>query len=54
MSSTARAIVFGDIGTSPLYAFKAFAAEYGLSPTLESVAGLLPLIVWTLTIIVSI
>ena len=55
LSLAALGIVFGDIGTSPLYAFKAcFAAEYGLSPSPESVAGLLSLIVWTLTIIVSI
>ena len=55
LSLAALGIVFGDIGTSPLYAFKAcFAAEYGLSPTPESVAGLLSLIVWTLTLIVSV
>ena len=55
LAVAALGIVFGDIGTSPLYAFKAcFAAEYGLAPTRESVFGLLSLIVWSLTIIVSV
>ena len=55
LSLAALGIVFGDIGTSPLYALKAcFAAEYGLTPTPESVSGLLSLIVWTLTVTVSI
>src|SRR5579862_7556446 len=55
LSLVALGVVFGDIGTSPLYAFKAcVAVEYGLAPTPEVVAGLLSLIVWTLTLIVSV
>jgi KUP system potassium uptake protein len=51
----ALGIVFGDIGTSPLYALKAcFAPEYGLAVTPENVTGLVSLIIWTLTFIVSI
>ena len=51
----ALGIVFGDIGTSPLYALKAcFAPEYGLAVTAQNVSGLVSLIIWTLTFIVSI
>ena len=47
-------MVFGDIGTSPLYALKAcFAPEYGLNPTPANINGLLSLIVWSLTLVVS-
>jgi KUP system potassium uptake protein len=55
LSVAALGVVFGDIGTSPLYAFKAcFAAGYGIVPSRDAVAGLLSLIVWALTITVSI
>ncbi len=48
-------VVFGDIGTSPIYAFRAaFAPEYALSPTPATVLGLISLIVWALTLTVSI
>jgi KUP system potassium uptake protein len=48
----ALGIVYGDIGTSPLYAFKQAAAAGGaLSP--EDVIGVVSLIVWTLILIVS-
>jgi KUP system potassium uptake protein len=47
-------VVYGDIGTSPLYAFREslrpFAAN-GVQP--EHVIGLISLMVWTLTIIVT-
>src|SRR5271166_5574802 len=48
----ALGIVYGDIGTSPLYAFKQAADSAGtLSP--ESVLGIVSLIVWSLILIVS-
>ena len=50
-------VVFGDIGTSPLYAFReAIAAAVGedASPTRAEVLGVLSLILWTVTLIVSI
>jgi KUP system potassium uptake protein len=48
-------IVFGDIGTSPIYAFKAcFAPELGLALTPAAVFGAVSLIVWALTLTVSI
>jgi KUP system potassium uptake protein len=51
-------VVFGDIGTSPLYAFReAIAAATGDAaaiPTRGAVLGVLSLILWTLTLIVSV
>jgi KUP system potassium uptake protein len=50
-------IVYGDIGTSPLYAFReAIAAATGHEgvPDRGAVLGVLSLILWTLTLIVSI
>jgi KUP system potassium uptake protein len=49
---TALGIVYGDIGTSPLYAFKQAADASGtLSP--ETILGVVSLILWTLVLIVS-
>ncbi|MBN2292227.1 MAG: KUP/HAK/KT family potassium transporter [Pirellulales bacterium] len=48
-------IVFGDIGTSPLYAFrKCFHGEHAVEPNAVNVLGLLSLITWSLTIVISI
>ena len=50
-------VVFGDIGTSPLYAFReAIAAATGHQgvPDRGAVLGVLSLILWTLTLIVSV
>src|SRR5690348_2295407 len=55
LSLIALGIVFGDIGTSPLYALRqCFDAEYGLEATRLNIYGLLSLIVWLLIIVVSI
>jgi len=55
LSLSALGIVYGDIGTSPLYAFReCFKAAYGLHPTSETVYGVLSLIAWALILIVSI
>ena len=51
LSLAALGIVYGDIGTSPLYAFR--QALSGVSPTDESVFGILSLIFWALIIVVS-
>jgi KUP system potassium uptake protein len=49
----ALGIVFGDIGTSPLYAFRqCFAGLLHVAPTHENVLGLLSLILWSLIFIV--
>ncbi|MDO9236571.1 MAG: potassium transporter Kup [Aquabacterium sp.] len=46
-------IVYGDIGTSPLYALKEVFAHGHLEPTPENIYGILSMIFWTLTVIVS-
>jgi KUP system potassium uptake protein len=47
--------VYGDIGTSPLYAIKeCFKADYGLAANEANVLGVLSLIVWALIMVVSI
>jgi len=51
----ALGVVFGDIGTSPLYTFKlAFGQEYGLAVTEANVLGVLSLVFWSLMIVVTI
>ncbi|MBK9494283.1 MAG: potassium transporter Kup [Xanthomonadales bacterium] len=51
----ALGIVYGDIGTSPLYAFKeAFAAEHGLSVSPDHVLVTLSALFWAITLIISI
>ena len=55
LTLTALGVVFGDIGTSPLYAIKeCFKPEYGLTPTVGNVYGLLSLIVWSLVLVVGV
>ena len=52
---SALGVVYGDIGTSPIYAFReAFAAHGKISDLGADVLGLLSLIVWALTITVAI
>src|SRR6516165_12829759 len=50
----ALGIVFGDIGTSPLYTLKTVIDRAGGSPTPDMVLGLLSLIFWTLLVITTI
>lgn len=48
-------VVFGDIGTSPLYTIKeAFSPHYGLSPDHATVLGILSLVFWSLVIVVTV
>ncbi len=48
-------IVYGDIGTSPLYAMReCFAGSHAVAPSRENVLGIISLIFWSLTIIISI
>ena len=51
----ALGVVFGDIGTSPLYAMResALAAGAGATPTPFAIMGALSLIVWSLIIVVT-
>ncbi|MBI3880056.1 MAG: potassium transporter Kup [Verrucomicrobia bacterium] len=51
----ALGVVYGDIGTSPLYALReCFAGSHGIMPTHDNVLGVLSLIFWSLLIIVSV
>src|SRR5688500_7091649 len=51
----ALGVVFGDIGTSPLYAVRhCLYGAHGVSPTEANVLGVLSLIFWSMTIIVSV
>ncbi|HEY1080099.1 MAG TPA: potassium transporter Kup [Bdellovibrio sp.] len=54
LSLGALGVVFGDIGTSPLYALRECFGEYGLAPTPENVIGILSLIFWTLIIVICV
>jgi len=51
----ALGVVFGDIGTSPLYALNAvFSVDNGaVKPDQDTVYGIISLVVWSITIIVS-
>jgi KUP system potassium uptake protein len=54
LSLAALGVVFGDIGTSPLYAVReCFHGEYGIPITQGNVLGVLSLLVWALILIVS-
>jgi len=51
----ALGVVFGDIGTSPLYAIReCFSDHYGIPATTNNVLGILSLIIWSLILIVSV
>jgi KUP system potassium uptake protein len=55
LSLGALGVVYGDIGTSPLYALKeCFHGLHGIEPTREHVLGVLSLIFYSLTLIISI
>lgn len=46
-------VVYGDIGTSPLYALKEVFTHGQLAITTENILGILSLVTWTLIVIVS-
>ncbi|MEO8035245.1 MAG: KUP/HAK/KT family potassium transporter, partial [Acidobacteriota bacterium] len=51
----ALGVVYGDIGTSPLYALReCFHHQHGVLPTTTNIMGVLSLIVWSLIIVISI
>jgi KUP system potassium uptake protein len=52
---TALGVVYGDIGTSPLYAFReCFFGSHSVPPTHENVLGVLSLIIYSLLVVISI
>src|ERR1044071_1686153 len=56
LSLTALGIVYGDIGTSPLYALQQCftSKEFAITPTAENVLGILSLIIWLLIAVVAV
>ncbi len=44
----ALGVVFGDIGTSPLYAMSSIFQVHGVQPNTAGVDGMISLIVWTI------
>ncbi len=55
LSVSALGIVYGDIGTSPLYALReCFSSVHGVPVTHDNVLGILSLIFWSLTLIISV
>ncbi len=55
LTLAALGVVYGDIGTSPLYAFReCFFGEYSLTPTPGHVLGVLSLMFWSLVVVVSV
>jgi KUP system potassium uptake protein len=50
----ALGVVYGDIGTSPLYALKeCFDGPHAVPPTPENVLGVLSLVIWAITFVVT-
>lgn len=48
-------VVFGDIGTSPLYALReCFRGPFGVAPTPANVLGVLSLVFWALVLVISV
>ena len=55
LTLTAIGIVYGDIGTSPLYTVReCFFGEHGVPPTQENVLGVLSLIIYALVLVISV
>ena len=55
LTLTALGVVYGDIGTSPLYALKeCFFGSHGVASTHENVLGVLSLIIYALVLVISI
>lgn len=50
----ALGVVFGDIGTSPLYALTSVFAVHGVKPDHAGVYGIISLVVWTIVLVVSV
>ena len=55
LTLTALGVVYGDIGTSPLYALReCFFGPHGFAPTHDNVLGVLSLIIYALLLVISI
>ena len=55
LSLGALGVVYGDIGTSPLYALKeCFNPEHGVPFSDQTVFGILSMLFWAMTLVVSV
>jgi KUP system potassium uptake protein len=55
MMLAAIGVVFGDIGTSPLYALKeCFDSEHGIAYTPEALFGVISMMIWALILVVTV
>lgn len=55
LTLAALGVVYGDIGTSPLYAVReCFYGEYGVAATVPNVLGVLSLVFWSLVLVISV
>jgi KUP system potassium uptake protein len=55
LTAAAIGVVFGDIGTSPLYTMReVFGGKYGIPADHEAVLGVLSLVFWALIIVVTV
>ncbi|MFA7482137.1 MAG: potassium transporter Kup [Vulcanimicrobiota bacterium] len=55
LALAALGVVYGDIGTSPIYALReSFHPSHGVSPTPSNIIGVLSLIVWSLLLVICV
>ncbi len=54
LAFAAIGIVFGDIGTSPLYTIQECFGEHGVAPTPENVVGVISQVIWSVTLVVTV
>ena len=55
LTIAAIGVVFGDIGTSPIYTIReVFSPRYGITPSADNILGCLSLIFWALALVVSV
>jgi KUP system potassium uptake protein len=55
LSLAALGVVYGDIGTSPLYALReCFHGAHAIAPTAPNILGVLSLIFWALVLVISV
>jgi len=55
LALAALGVVYGDIGTSPIYALReSLHGKHGIAATPENILGLLSLIVWALILVISV
>jgi KUP system potassium uptake protein len=54
LAVVALGVVFGDIGTSPLYTLRTCFTSGGIAPTTQNAVGIVSLLIWTLFFVVCI